>query len=435
MASPDTEVRLAIAPTTEPAPSKFVAFACRYTGGDGNGDPPRPDLARYEFDSVPDEWQDLLVTYRLPPRPDGSGVDIRQRRRSLKEFPQHLRNITVIDSVRSGTHRSSDLFFRVLLPILEEFGLPRVYVSTTGPDTIALHARTFSSSSTIVLMGGDTSVHEFVNALTDTTEDLALSVVVIPTGTGNALASSVGIVSPATAVSRLLVGQPAPLAAAPVRLPPGSEEITLGGATPPQSPNDTVALVVVSWGFHAALVADAEHPEMRKLGIARFRKAAETNAAKTQDYQGSIEYHESSTDTTTTTETSDDVTTNTQKLYGPHAYVLLTTVTSLEPTFRISPASQPPSSRHIHMVQIDEISGPDLMEIMGEVYDNASHVRDPRVRYKPLAGTSTITITDPRPDYRRICIDGRIISVPQDSSISVGEPSPHFRGWRLYMII
>jgi hypothetical protein len=182
-----------------------------------------------------------------------------------------------------------------------------------------------------------------------------------------------------------------------------------------------VSLVVVSWGFHASLVADSDLPELRKLGIARFKKAAEINAARTQDYKGVVEYPSASGQLA--------------QLKGPHSYVLLTAVTSLEPTFEISPLSMPPSSQQLYLVQIDTVAGEDLMEIMGKVYANAAHVTDDRVRYVPIPGDASITITDPRPEYRRVCVDGRIILVPESSTITIGIPTAHLRGWRLYMIV
>lgn len=333
--------------------------------------------------------------------------------------PPFLRNLTVIDSRSLGagrlTQEQGDVYFDLLSPLLREMGVGHVYVATDSARSIAENAASFSSSGTVVILGGDTSAHEFINALqplhSESTCEMRL--VVVPVGTGNALASSVGLMSPLAAVQRLFLASSCdfvPLSTFPVQFP--------GESIPLQ-----YALVVASWGFHSALVADSDTPELRQAyrsdPSGRFKEAARLNLETLQQtYEGEV---------------------SGGAQYGPrHSYLLFTTVTHLEASFCISPHSHPPSSKKLHMVAIEpfesiEEQKSQLMGIMMKVYDNADHLKDSRVTYTLVDGDVYVDVKDQPSGNRRWCIDGKIIVSPV-GSVCIKEPTHICKGWQLKVL-
>lgn len=384
---------------------KFIQFS--YDQDDRD----TPVLVQMQLDQVPSELEPYQVDFPV----NNESVN-------LSKLPKHLQNIVVIDSTSSGDKKSSQIYFAIVLPLLKAFGTLHVYVPTTSPITISEHASAFGSSSTVVFLAGDTSIHEFVNELPQlpptTTEDMQIAISAIPTGTGNALANSIGHHGVAHAISRLFVGSVEPLANYEVEFPRGTVDLNLGKPI-----KSLQSLVVFSWAFHAALVADSDRPEYRELGPARFHKAAQENLAKSQNYQATVKFSHENTPV---------------ELSGPHSYLLFTTMTSLEKTFKISPHSNPPSDTTLRIVQFDSISSDQIMEIMMEVYDNCKHVSDSRVVYKSIDSSSSpvavINVTDKDPAHGRWCVDGRIVKVPE-GQINLHCPGYNYHGWNLGVIV
>lgn len=138
-------------------------------------------------------------------------------------YPKHLKYMTIINSTLSGIHRSSEIYFAVLVPLLQRFGMSHVYVATSSHQSIPNHAKSFSESSTVVMLSGDTSISEFINCLEPQTHSSkSLNLIVIPTGTGNALANSSGLTSIPKAISRMFLGTPKPLSSFQVQFPKGA---------------------------------------------------------------------------------------------------------------------------------------------------------------------------------------------------------------------
>lgn len=368
-------------------------------------------LVKKKLDIVPQHLLQFVAPYQLC---DSTKEGYR---RSTPVLPNHLKNLAVIDSTHSGTQNSSQVYFQILLPILKAFGLPHVYVSTTSPHTIPNHAKSFSSSSTVIFLAGDTSIHEFVNCLTETKEKLKLTIVAIPTGTGNALSTSIGHESVAHAISRLFLGDAVPLSSFKVSFPDGTALYN--------SPNESIrslqSVVVTSWGFHASIVADSDLPEYRKLGVERFKKAAQENLEREQIYNGTVSLTNGRID-------------------GPHAYVLFTGVTSLEKGFTISPYSKPPSSNDLYLVQFGHLPGPEIMEIMMAAYNKGSHVKDSRINYKLMESNgqgviAKVQVHERDTLKRRWCVDGRIVVVGTSGPVTIYRPTHSYHGWHLAIIV
>lgn len=328
-----------------------------------------------------------------------------------------LGELVVLHSRSAGA--ANDAYSSILKPLFEFFHIKHKYIPTESANTIAETAEniTFNgkdSLKTIVLLGGDTSVYELVNHLPSIEKSSSngispcLRIAVVPTGSGNALATSCGIKSPVDAVRGIFKCSYAPLNTFAVTFKP------IEG--PPKGP--IYALVVASWGFHASLVADSERlrSKYKENPTERFKEAARRLMQdQKQAYYGKTYA-------------------NSSKLYGDsHSYLLFTPVTQLEPGFVISPDSKPPGDKNLHMVAIPELNDQEkeLWEIMTKAYDGGKHVTDPRVTYKSIEGPIEVTVDEREDeDMRRWCIDGSII-VAKPGRVILDPPSPVCKGWHL----
>ena len=127
-----------------------------------------------------------------------------------QSFSPHLKNeIHVIVSTLSGTGKAPSYYYDTLLPFLESWNLPHSKHETESSKTITNLAKsTFLPQAahgikqTIILLSGDGGVVDLVNALaSDKTSYqnareknyFPPSIILIPMGTGNALAHSSGV--------------------------------------------------------------------------------------------------------------------------------------------------------------------------------------------------------------------------------------------------
>lgn len=344
-----------------------------------------PQLYKSEVDSVPTDEQHLLSPLEIG---DGSNPRASWRRYT-----------TVINSVKSGTGTSSNWYFNILLPLFKDFGMNHVYISTYSQSTIAQNAADFQSSAMVVIFGGDTAVSEFINNLPLLERPLQMQLAVIPTGTGNALANSVGLSSPQKAIASLFLKEESfhPLSSFPIEFPDGQQ---------------LHSLVVASWGLHASLVADSDDPEMRKLGAKRFRVAGEKLAKENPVYKGKIDHLP----------------------MLEHSYFLVTGVRELEACFLISPYGDPPSSNKLFYVHIPWTTSDKFMQIMAEAYNKGNHIHCPDVDYKQISTELEVDIYDQPAALRRWCVDGKIVVSPPGKT-KIGTASCNCRGWELYLWI
>ncbi|KAG5361344.1 Sphingosine kinase A [Yarrowia sp. C11] len=283
------------------------------------------------------------------------------------EHRPHFENLTVIDSVKAGKARSNT-YSTALKPLLEAAEITHKYIETTSPTTIADFAASLDApeGSSYLFISGDTSIHEFLNGLKDA-QNFKGILAVIPAGTGNALANSLALGSVESAIERFLTGEPQKY---PIyRVSTGDKSL--------------YSLVVVSYGFHANLIAQSDTPEYRKLGNERFQVVAKQLLEHPQKYKSSI-YLDKSEVPLPNDETS---------------YVLFTTMKMLEPGFTISPEGD---CKCLHLVRIN---APDnLMEYMMMAYGGGTHVKEPNVDYIS-AKSARLDI----PKDSVICVDGFIL--------------------------
>ncbi|KAF7535521.1 hypothetical protein G7054_g5288 [Neopestalotiopsis clavispora] len=182
--------------------------------------------------------------------------------------------------------------------------------------------------------------------------------------------------------------------------------------------------IVASYGFHSQLVWESDTPEYRKHGSQRFRMVAAELLKENHAYSASVEL------------TSADGTTRTSIDREKHAYILSTPLSDLEKTFTISPASEPLDGV-LRLVHFAPTSPEKTMEIMMAAYNNGSHVgmtweaddgqTEQRVGYDAVHQVK-VTTREEDPRWRKVCIDGTIVEIPQGGTMTVTkEDKPHLR--------
>lgn len=306
-------------------------------------------------------------------------------------------SIFVIDLVRSGARVLTHLVYNLVLrPLLTLSGNTHTYIETILATAIIEFARRFTAANALVVfILGDTSINEFINHLPTTTKG-KVTIAPIPAGTGNSLALLFDIDSVEAAVNRLFLSSfTQPLYAYQAKY----------------SGTSRLFLVVFSWCFHAALVADLDTPELRKHGLVRFQMAAQANLAKPNQYQGKINA-------------------DGKEIDGPFAYFVATPSVRFEPTFIISPQGD---IRQNSLYVISFPSGLDILEIMNQVYDNGAHIKNPNVNYIKVKDTLTLTHRAQSDDEKRFCIDGEIVSI-EDGEVVLSAVGNDAHGWQLYTI-
>lgn len=329
-----------------------------------------------------------------------------------KELAIHKKKVYIVDSVKAGSGHS--VYDDALKPVLQFLGVKHEHIPTTSGDSIAQFAESLgdSADSLVVFVSGDTSVNEFVNGLSSGTGHI--SILVIPAGTGNSLALSVGLDDQVKALRKLCTFTTNDVRTLNVYSAKFPMSFKLSPNGTKKEVTEMLFLVVASWCFHAALVADSDTEELRSYGIERFRMAAESNLAKPQDYHGSY-------------------TVNGKKHNGPFAYFVVTPSKRFEPTFEILPKGNifDPS---LYVVSFPfEKSDGYIMDIMTQVYNSGSHVNDPRVTYTRVEPQETIAL-ETHDEKTRFCIDGAIVVAPKDAKIDISHYGNKVRGWSLYII-
>lgn len=357
---------------------------------------------------------------------------------NTKDFPVVTRDqiplanddVYILDSIKSGVGSrtvESGIYGRVIRPLFDDiFQIKHTYVGTESVDTIKDFATKLTSSGkpiTVVIIAGDTSVNEFLNSLSATSGG-SIKVLIVPAGTGNSLALSIGIADEARAIRKLFsykLEDVRPFNLYESAFPEGSRVLRPDGTTV-DFKNPLLFTVVTSWAFHASLVADSDTEELRKEGIARFRIAAENNLARPQVYEGELVVRRENGQQT--------------KREGPFAYFVVTPSKKFEPTFDILPQGNI-FDTNLYIVGFS--SGENIMDIMKEVYDGGKHVNNGKVFYERVEQGDVIELkvsSEVPPHDRRFCVDGAIVVLPDkgDGVLSLRYHGHNVRGWDISII-
>ncbi|GEQ70570.1 hypothetical protein JCM33374_g4248 [Metschnikowia sp. JCM 33374] len=345
----------------------------------------------------------------------------------------HQNVVYVLDSTKSGPElRTIDtsVYGRIIRPLFEDvFKVKHTYVATTSSTSIEEFSSTLESTGKPILMiiiAGDTSVGEFVNSLSKKSSG-KIKVFVVPAGTGNSLALSLGITDEAKAIQRLFLHTDenvSPFHLYEAKFPEGSFLLQNTGRQKPLL-GPVLFVVVASWAFHASLVADSDTEEMRKHGINRFKVAAHENLTRRQEYNGIL---------TIEGEKNKKIVHK-----GPFAYLVITPSQKFEPTFTISPKGDIFNSDLYVIGFQTENDESYILEIMKEVYNEGAHTKDERVFYDQVDNQSTIAVTLGRNqslETRRFCIDGAVVVVPdnEENILRVGYHGSKVAGWDISIV-
>ncbi|OOF94454.1 hypothetical protein ASPCADRAFT_6139 [Aspergillus carbonarius ITEM 5010] len=357
------------------------------------------------------------------------------------QLPPHLCSsgsgsggLDIIVSTTSGTGTGVSFCNDILRPLLSYLGVTEYEVhetQTTETITELCHAKFIPRArerlpQTILLLSGDGGLTDIIDAFHSTVESLIVppTIALIPTGTGNAMANSLGLFAyPTTGLIALLRGTPASIPTFAADFSPGAQYIVDEGRqkvpifhnlkSDYQHPR-VYGGVVASWGIHAALVADSDTVEYRRFGADRFKLAAKEilypfDGTEPHKFKGAVTLFK--WDSINKSKRQDLLRRN------EHMYVLASLVSSLEKDFMISPLSRPLDGR-LWMVHFGPMSPSSVMQVMTSAYQRGQHVGNESVSYDEIEGFR-VELGELDERWRRICIDGKIIAVETGGWVEV----------------
>ncbi|KAF8978143.1 hypothetical protein BGZ46_006778 [Entomortierella lignicola] len=257
----------------------------------------------------------------------------------------------------------------------------------------------------IIVLGGDGTVHEIVNGILRGVEGTGyvseefrpkVKFSIIPTGTGNAISTSLGVTSVQDAVDRFLTGKVVPLRPMSVSTRVGEDWKVY-----------VYTIVVNSYGLHCATVYDSE--EFRHLGNERFLHAAMKNVENLKQYEGQLvfsgpvqSYDRSAGGLAPISNIDNNGTT--LSLPGPFTYLLITKQASLEPGFTPTPFAKT-SDEWMDVMVVQNVGKAEIMEMFGST-STGKHVEQKTVEY-----FKTKAVELEVPTQGRLCIDGEFLTI------------------------
>lgn len=345
--------------------------------------------------------------------------------RYLIERPAN-HHIHVVVSVLSGTCLAESFYQNNLKPLLNAIGLHEsadydVHRTTSAKTISELTHHVFleraneGKQQRIILLSGDGGIVDVTNGLSGGSRSpsfVAPSVVLIPMGTGNALAHSSGITADNTmGLATLARGCPVRLPLLKARFSPGARLLVEEGSKQEELPQTSedgsptmYGAVVCSWAMHAGLVADSDTKEYRQYGVERFKMAAKealypAGGSEPHRYRATVSVLRKDKEQASWEAIGSQ----------EHAYVLATLVSNLEKTFNISPHTQPLDG-HLRLVHLGPMASDEVMRVMGLAYQEGKHVDESEVSYEDIEGVR-IEFLEDEDRWRRVCVDGKIVLV------------------------
>ncbi|KAG0294406.1 hypothetical protein BGZ96_001245 [Linnemannia gamsii] len=272
--------------------------------------------------------------------------------------------------------------------------------TTTADETIVYPT---SAKLQIIVLGGDGTVHETVNGILKGVEGTGfvtdsfrpeVEFSVIPTGTGNAISTSLGVTSVQDAVDRFIAGKTVPF-----RIMSVTTKIS-----------QLYTVVVNSYGLHCATVYDSD--EFRHLGNDRFRQAAMKNVENLKQYEGKLSFYgptqrynrgsSSLVDSSLDSNIAEAAATLT--LPGPFTYLLIAKQASLEPGFTPAPFAKT-SDDWMDILAVQNVGQAEIMQMFGSTA-TGTHVNQDHVEYIKAKAIELET-----PTQGRLCIDGEFFTI------------------------
>ncbi|KAK3813661.1 MAG: ATP-NAD kinase-like domain-containing protein [Linnemannia elongata] len=300
--------------------------------------------------------------------------------------------------------------------------------ATAGPPEVVLK---------IMVVGGDGTVHEVINGVLQGIHGSSPSsdpsfvndnfrpkveLSIIPTGTGNAIATSQGVTNPKAALDRFLAGKSVPLRVVQV----SQRNNTTTTITNSNGDNESSSTqeawkpvmytaVVNSFGLHCATVFDAEG--LRGLGNVRFKASALKNIVFLKQYSARVELfgpfqkydrpsHQLIANTTTTATSPQQDQQPSVTLPGPFTYLMLTKQSSLEPRFVPTPFANT-SDEWLDILAVQNAGRGQILDILGDAVKEGLHVKQQeKVEYYKAKVVEIET-----PSQGRLCVDGEFLDI------------------------
>ncbi|KAF9412299.1 hypothetical protein BGZ94_001079 [Podila epigama] len=291
--------------------------------------------------------------------------------------------------------------------------------TTTTTTTTSTPPRLKSVTLQIMVVGGDGTVHEIVNGILrglEGTEFISdefrprIEFGIIPEGTGNAIATSIGATKIDDALEKFFDQSTVQFGVMTVSTRSSLEdgEVTsktdnATGALGPWQPR-VYSVVVNSFGLHCATVYDSE--EFRHLGNERFRQAAMKNIEHLKQYKGKVSIHGLATCFDRRSHL-DAVSAEGEigvVLPGPFTYFLASKQAYLEPGFQPAPFARA-EDPWIDLLVVQNANQKEILDMFGQTA-TGQHIRQPKVEYYRVQAFELET-----PEEGRLCIDGEFMTI------------------------
>ncbi|KAI9316264.1 ATP-NAD kinase-like domain-containing protein [Dichotomocladium elegans] len=370
------------------------------------------------------EWTRHTLTFRLLSESNPSFCAQLQAR----AVPTPPERIHAFINPAAGSRQAATHWHETVEPMLRAAGYPAVEVIETKPGGKAREqaetlGRRWSSGEDdlsvgdVIILGGDGTVHQIVNGLSDAFDRgaPAIRLGIIPSGSGNAFSLSLQAENVLQATLKIIKRQTQPFRLVNVVLPDEVKHEDKG--------KKLRILVVMSWGFHAQLVSKARYLQWF-MGNERFSWVAlwlltflRYHAGELTLCQNIQRYDRSSKQFR---QHDDEVVIKDDRF----TYFLAAKQPSLERGFPIVPFASP-ATDDIDVIIMRNVTKEQLKATTVKVIQGGLHVDEPCVEYYKTAGL-VLRVHE----QAEICLDGEIYTLPAGGTLRLelirpaeGEPS------------
>lgn len=283
----------------------------------------------------------------------------------------------------------------------------RILVEQLGVKMISENANT-----TFIILGGDGTVHEVVNGLSDAHDRRVnwpslptFKLGIIPSGSGNALSLSLQLQSIEHATLRIIKKNTQPLRLVDVQLPI-------------EQKRKLRIMVVMSWGFHAQLVSKARYLKPF-VDNRRFSWVAMWLLYFLRHYAGELTMSQVQRYNKETKE-FDDIQQEIVVKDDNFTYFAVTKQASLERGFTITPFASP-ATEDMDIILMRDASKEQLQSATIKAIQGGKHVDEEEYVEYFKAKELALKVRD----ATDICLDGEIASIPANSIVRLKVVGPY----------
>ncbi|CAO3635855.1 unnamed protein product [Cunninghamella echinulata] len=405
-------------------------------------------LVKEEINVIPSP-QRYALTFRLP-----ENTDITWKNEKIEEFikklhetsfPNHQQHsatkIYGFINPTAGSRQARHSWNTIVKPMLQSAGFQNFTEIETIADKVRQQGKQLGElihqdnqqqqQHIIISLGGDGTLHDLFNGLTDYTldnlhEHIHYRIGVIPSGSGNAFALSLGqdkLYSVEQATLKIIHGELKPFYLLDVDI--GHVDKKKNQQEEQNDDNDWSLqfqstqskeerrriFVVLSWGFHAQILSKSRYLRY-VMGNKRFSLVALLLTIFLKQYQGDIilkgaqlqKYDKVNKALKTLTDDYVQLSSNDSR--GGFTYFLATKQSSLEPGFNITPLATP-FDKEMDIMVMRQATANHLKQVAGLAFQGQQeHLQHDYVDYYK-ASELYLRVHE----GTEICLDGEIISV------------------------